>query len=59
MKWFGDGLLPKFLIGFSKEIRRIRVIDKSTGDYILPHKVSPFTGEYKGKQVKQLSEDNE
>ena len=24
MKWFGDGLLPKFLIGFSKEIRRIR-----------------------------------
>lgn len=35
------------------------VIDKATGDYILPHRVSPFTGEYKGKQVKNSNESNE
>lgn len=35
------------------------VIDKATGDYILPHRVSPFTGEYKGKQVKTIKETNE
>jgi len=35
------------------------VIDKATGDYILPHRVSPFTGEYKGKQVRKTNESNE
>lgn len=35
------------------------VIDKATGDYILPHRVSPFTGEYKGKEVKKINETNE
>ncbi|NLN50672.1 MAG: 50S ribosomal protein L32 [Acholeplasmataceae bacterium] len=27
------------------------VVDKQTGDLILPHRVSPFTGEYKGRVV--------
>ncbi len=27
------------------------VVDKQTGDLILPHRVSPFTGQYNGKQV--------
>lgn len=35
------------------------VIDKETGDYILPHRVSPFTGEYKGKVVKLEKDSNE
>ncbi len=35
------------------------VIDKQTGDYILPHRISPFTGEYKGRVVKRIEEDDE
>lgn len=35
------------------------VIDKATGDYILPHRVSPFTDEYKGKQVRKVNESEE
>lgn len=27
------------------------VVDKQTGDLILPHRVSPLTGEYKGKLI--------
>ena len=33
------------------------VVDKDTGDLIMPHRVSPLTGEYKGKRlVKETSE---
>lgn len=35
------------------------VIDKATGDYILPHRISPFTGEYKGRVIKENQEDDE
>ncbi len=35
------------------------VVDKQTGDLVLPHRVSPFTGEYKGKVVVDHSEVEE
>lgn len=35
------------------------VVDKQTGDLVLPHKVSPFTGEYKGKVVQEFNESEE
>ncbi len=35
------------------------VIDKQTGDLILPHRVSPMTGEYKGKVVVHAKESQE
>ncbi len=27
------------------------VVDKNTGDFVMPHRVNPMTGEYKGKVV--------